>query len=635
MEQTQREFSEKGVDYLALVRDGLVVGLCSRLSLGILLGARFGFALHSRSPAHLAQVEHPLVFSTATPVREALDRSLARRGDEFHEDVVLVDEQHNLLGLIPIDALARLQSRLVAEQVSELRRRHLDLFQANHALRQSQGLYLGLFHSHPLGIALLDRQGLVHEHNRRLGELLRLPLQRSGAFPLEAHVSEPDRAAFAQLLERHTHPSAASVPVECHFTVPGRGVRLFRLSPGWIRETGQICLCLDDITEQRAMERHVVSREKQTLLDTLVGGIAHELNNKLTPVQGFSELIRDNADQQTKLYADLIAKSVAEAATIIRQLLQLSKPAVTSNALVDLRKVVDEALTMLRFKIRESRCALRSPAAPVPIWVRADTSQLKQVVLNLAINALDAVARRSAPLLTVEIETDARTAQIVVSDNGVGISRENLGRIFDPFFTTKGPEHGTGLGLSVCFSIVRQHGGEIAVQSTPGVGSAFRVTLPLETTVPLLLDLNEDSSPAAAPANAPRGLRALVVDDEIIVRHLMQEILTVRLGCRVDVAANGVEALECIAARRYDLIVSDIRMPGMSGTELFLWLRDAQPATARRLIFVTGHSGEKELDEEIASWGVPVLMKPFTVERFYEHCLPFLAAGTSSPGDPA
>jgi hypothetical protein len=162
LEQVHREFSESGLDYLALVRGDRVVGLCSRLRLGILLGSRFGFALHSRSPAHLAQVEHPLVFSPNTPVRAVLDQSLARYGDEFREDVVLVDERHHLIGLIPIDALARLQSRLVSEQVAELRRRHLELFQANHALRQSQGLYLGLFDTHPLGIALLDRHGTIH-----------------------------------------------------------------------------------------------------------------------------------------------------------------------------------------------------------------------------------------------------------------------------------------------------------------------------------------------------------------------------------------------------------------------------------------------------------------------------------------
>lgn len=625
LEQVHREFSESGLDYLALVRGDRVVGLCSRLRLGILLGSRFGFALHSRSPAHLAQVEHPLVFSTHAPVRAVLDQSLARFGDEFREDVVLVDEHHHLIGLIPIDALARLQSRLVSDQVAELRRRHLELFQANHALRQSQGLYLGLLDTHPLGIALLDRDGTIHEHNRRLSELLNLPADRSTALSLASLVSESDQTTFAALLQRLAGGGLLTPSTsECTFSVPGRGQRLFRLSPGWIRETGQICLCAEDITEQRTMERHLVRQEKQTLLDTLVGGIAHELNNKLTPVQGFSELIRLDAEPQTQFYAGLIAKSVAEAATIIRQLLQLSKPVHTSVVLVDLCKVVDEALAMLRFKVRETRCTLRTQVPPSPVWVRADASQLKQVVLNLSLNALDALIDRKPALLSIEIRTDHREATIVVADTGTGILPENLGRIFDPFFTTKGPERGTGLGLSICFSIVRQHGGEITVKSSVNQGTSFHVSLPLDTSPPMALELTDQPPSAVSSQRKPAGARVLVVDDELIVQRLMQEILTVQLGCHVDVAANGVEALELLATEHYTFVVSDIRMTGMNGTELFLWLRETQPALARRLVFVTGHAGERHLEEEIAAWGVPVLMKPFTIERFVELCVPFL-----------
>lgn len=625
LEQVQREFSDSGLEYLALVRADRVVGLCSRLRLGILLGTRFGFALHSRSPAYLAQVEHPLVFSPKIPVRTVLDQSLARYGDEFREDVVLVDEQHHLIGLIPVDALARLQSRLVSEQVAELRRRHLELFQTNHALRQSQGLYLGLFDTHPLGIALMDRYGTIHEHNRRLTELLNLPAAKSTPLSLASRLSGADQSNFAELLHRLAN-GAPVIPTasEYHFSVPGRGLRLFRLSPGWIRETGQICLCVEDITEQRTMERHLVRQEKQTLLDTLVGGIAHELNNKLTPVQGFSELIRLNAEPQTQFYAGLITKSVTEAATIIRQLLQLSKPVQTSVALVDLCQVVDEALAMLRFKVRETRCTLRTLVPPTPIWVRADASQLKQVVLNLSLNALDALIDRKPAHLSIEIRTDQRLATMVVADTGAGIPPENLGRIFDPFYTTKGPERGTGLGLSICFSIVRQHGGEITVESLVNQGTTFHVSLPLDTTTPMPFELTDLPSSTTATSRKSTGARVLVVDDELIVQRLMQEILTVQLGCQVDVATNGVEALELLTSARYTFVVSDIRMAGMNGTELFLWLREAQPALARRLVFVTGHAGERHLEEEIAAWGVPMLMKPFTVERFVELCAPFL-----------
>lgn len=630
LEKVQQVFAEQRVDFLALVRDGLVTGLCSRLRLGIRLGTRYGFALDSRSPAHVAQVEHPLVFTESTPVRQVLDRALARHGDEFHEDVALVDEAGGLLGLVPVDALARLQSRLVAEQVGELRRQHLELFQAGHALRQSQGLYLGLFEGHALGVALLDAQGCVHEHNRRLAELLNFGPDSVALVSLAAWVVEPERAAFLEMLADHERLGAAPATGEFTLNIPGRGARLFRCSTGWIRETGQICACLDDITEQRNVERHLARREKQSLLDTLVGGIAHELNNKLTPVQGFSELIQLESGAETRLQAGLIAKCAGEAATIIRQLLQLSKPAAAEIQTFDLRTAVEETVTMLKFKIRESGCAVQLRAPASAVWVQADPAQIKQVALNLALNALQATEHCESPTLTIEITESASGPRLVVADNGVGIPPENLGRIFDPFFTTKGPERGTGLGLSVCFSIVRQYGGEIDVVSQPGAGAQFTVTLPPAPSLPLFID-----SPGAMGTRCPlppvaHEARVLVVEDEIVVARLMQEIFRMQFGCRVDVAADGLAAFEKLAEHRYTLVVSDVRMPEMNGTELYLWVREAQPALARRFVFVTGHAGDKKLEAEIAQWGVPVIAKPFTIAALASVCEPYLRGPAGS-----
>jgi len=626
LETVHAIFEEKRVDFLALVRGGRVTGICSRLRLGIRLGSRFGFALDSRSPAHIAQVEHPLVFGESTPVREVLDQALARRGDEFHEDVALVDETGGLVGLVPIDVLARLQSRLVAEQVSELRRQHLELFQTGHALRQSQGLYLGLFEGHALGVALLDGQGCVHEHNRRLAELLNFGPDTVALVSLAAWVVEAERALFLELLASHARESAAPATREFTLNIPGRGTRLFRCSTGWIQETGQICACLDDITEQRLVERRLARREKQSLLDTLVGGIAHELNNKLTPVLGFSELIRLDGIEQTRPHAELIAKCVGEAAIIIRQLLQLSKPVATVVQTFDLRAVVDETVTMLKFKLRESRCTMRTNAPASPVWVQADPAQIKQVVLNLALNALQATERCPNPALTIEITEQTSGPVLVVADNGVGISAENLGRIFDPFFTTKGPELGTGLGLSVCYSILRQHGGEIAVESQPGAGARFTVTLPPASSLPLFIEPPTAAELGAPASPACHGARVLVVDDEIVVSRVMQEIFRTKFGCQVDVAANGLAAFKRLAETRYALVISDIRMPEMNGTELYLWLREAQPEAARRFVFVTGHVGEEHLETEIAQLGVPVLAKPFTIAQLSAVCAPYLQA---------
>ena len=638
LEAVQAAFRLRRVEYLAVVRDGRVVGLCSRGQLGFVMSSRFGFAIYSQHPIETMMVANPLIITRDTPVRTALDGALGRKGDDFREDVVLVDEARRLIGLIKIETLAHLQSRLVAEQLEELRAQHerlrrqnLDLFRANHAARQSQGLYLGLFASHILGVALLDREGRIREHNQRLAELLNGGDDPPAIASLTAWVAEKERPAFLALLEAQAGGAAAPATHEFTLHVAGRGARIFRCSTGWIRETGEICACLDDVTEQRALERNVLRQEKQIVLDTLVGGIAHELNNKLTPVQGFAELMGQDADERRRGYVEPIIRSVAEASRIVRQLLELSKPAVQATELVDFRTVVEAALLMLKFQVREANCEVRTVLPAEAVWVHADVGQLKQVMLNLVINALHAMAGAPERRLTVEIHGDEQTARLIVADTGCGIQPENVDRIFDPFFTTKGPEHGTGLGLSICYSIVRQHRGEIDVETQPGAGARFVVALPREAApAPVVQPAAGDAAPAAPDRGLARGARVLVAEDEVVLQRLLQEVLTTQFGCRTDVVSNGVEALAAIERTEYALILSDIRMPVMQGIEFYLRLRDVRPELARRFVFVTGHPGDQRLEAEIAQWNVPVVAKPFKLTRLAEACGPFLVAAAES-----
>ena len=624
LEEVQRVFREQAADFLALVRQDRVMGLCSRGRLGQLLGSRYGFALYSKGPAHLAQVDHPLVFEQGTPPRVVLAGALARHGEEFHEDVVLVDREHRLLGLISAEALAHVQTRLVAEQVEKLRCQNLELIQANDALRRTQGLWQGLFESNLLGVALLDPHGRVQVHNPRCAELLNLPAGELPQGTIGAMVAERERPAVAELLARRE--PAAPVTRDLTLTVPGRGLRFFRFTTEWIAATGQVCVCLDDVTEQRALEGRMKQREKQMLFETLVAGIAHELNNKLTPVLGFAELLGGCTDPATRQsYTACIGKSVLEAATIIRQLLQLSRPENTSLQTVDLREVVTESLMMLKFKVRECEAELRTKLPPEPVLIRADAAQIKQVIINLAINALHAMEGIAAPRLEIEVERGDGLGLIAVTDNGVGIAPEIVGRIFDPFFTTKSPDRGSGLGLSVCLGIVRQHDGAITVESEPGQGARFVATFPLAAERRVLPERSVAETPAVTRSAGPaRSWRVLVVEDEEGVRALLRELLVMRFNCHVDTVGNGAVALDQATTGQYDLIVSDIRMPEMSGTELYRRLREVRPELAGRFVFVTGHAGEPELETELSRWNVPVVKKPFSMARLADVCQPFL-----------
>ncbi len=645
LEEIHQGFRQLKVDYFAVLRDGRVLGLCARSHIGFILGSRFGFALYSNSTAHTALVENPVVVRASTTPHELLARAFARRGDAFYDDVVLVDDTGSLLGLISTEALVNLQSRLMAGQMErlvhqhdELHHQNLELFRTNHALRQSRGLYQGLFESNALGVAMLDPAGNIQACNRRLAELLNLGEYEAATAALVARVSEAERGAFLQMLKRHERDGVdadGATSREFLLQVPGRGPRRFRVTTGWIPETGQVCACLDDVTGQRAMEQMMARQEKQNLLDTLVGGIAHELNNKLTPVLGFADLLMTQTGEAPTHFAASIRQSALEAAGIIRQLLQLAKPARGQFQRTDLRAVVEESLVMLSFQLRESRCELRAslPSAPVP--VRADAAQLKQIVMNLVLNALQAVGARPEPRVVIAVEPYGAAGRIIVADNGPGIAPEHLGRVFDPFFTTKDPDKGTGLGLSICQSLVRQHDGDITAESVPGQGARFTVTLPLDAAPEQSLLLEESPGSQSGPVRTATETRArarvLIVEDEEIVRVLLQELLRRQGACRITLAHNGADGLAALAVADYDLVLSDIRMPVMNGTELYLRARESRPDLARRFVFVTGYPGGTLLEQDIAGWGVPLLAKPFTFERLSEVCRPFLEqAGVGS-----
>lgn len=630
LEEVHRFFRERSVDFLALVRDGRVSGVCSRARVGFMLGSRFGFALNSRSPAHVAQVAHPLVYTRDTPVRLMLDEALGRPTEGFHEDVALVDEDHRLLGLIPVQILARLQTRLVGEQLAALRVQHgkerqqnLELFESNQALRQAQGLYRTLFESNATGVALLDLNGEVQAHNRRLADLLGLEGPAVGRFSLLALVTEREQLGFRQHLHSHEGHVPMSAAREFTFDLGNGGSRLLRLATGWIRETSQICACVEDMTEQREIERHLQGQEKQRLLDTLVGGIAHELNNKLTPVLGFAQLLEMDVGAQSRGYVGHINKSVIEAAAIIRQLLQLAKPDTGQPQVVNIGSLVDEAVVMLKFQLRAAGVAVHTEAPAEPVLIFADPAQLKQVVMNLIINSLHATAETAQPRLNLCVVRRQGMAVLEVVDNGSGIAPEVVGRIFDPFFTTKGPDKGSGLGLSISQSLVRQLGGEISVSSVLGSGARFSVTLPLAAG---------DPAPTVHPAplfrpdpgEGAEALRVLVVEDEDVVRGFLQEALRAGFGCRVDATADAREALRRAETRAYALVISDVRMPAMNGPEFFRRLRELRPELAARFVFVTGHDGEESLAELLTEVCVPVLAKPFTMQRLNEVCGPLL-----------
>jgi len=455
--EVHRIFQSSGKDFFAITEEGKVVGLCSRASVGFLLGSRYGFSLYSQSTVWAARVPRPLIYSPATPLRQMLDEVFSRTGSEFFEDIILINPDHSLLGLLPVPELARLQLQLFANQLNkvvvqdeELRQQNLELFQVNQQLRQSQGRYKSLFENNALGVALLDKHGTIVAHNRRFAQLLRLPDSPAAEELVFARNLQPhDRPQLEHVLAEHESRAPDSEPrvTELRFAF-GEAVRSFTLHSSWVAETGQICVCLSDVTDQRALEQRVVRQDKQSMLDTLVAGVAHELNNKLTPVLGFASLLENSAPESLRRQTQCISQSTEEAAKIIRQLLTLSRPEAAIRDRFDLRAVCEDARQMLSFQLREARCRVELTAPPTPVGIIGDAAKLKQVLINLILNSLHAMESVPEPRLGIHLKQEGGLAKLQVRDIGTGIKPELLERIFDPFFTTKGPK-GTGLGLSI------------------------------------------------------------------------------------------------------------------------------------------------------------------------------------------
>jgi PAS domain S-box-containing protein len=402
-----------------------------------------------------------------------------------------------------------------------------------------------------------------------------------------------------------------------------------------------------DVSSVRSLEQQLQQAQKMEAVGRLAGGIAHDFNNILTTISGFAEMLGMALPPESPEAADLaeIVGASRRAALLTRQLLLFSRRAQTDPAVIDLRVPMKAIEKMLRRSLGEDvRLSLDLP--PEPAWVHADAGQLDQVVMNLAVNARDAMPHGGAFRLSVrETELDAprvtvhshvpagRYALLTAEDDGSGIPPDVLPRIFEPFFTTKPAGKGTGLGLATVFGIVQSAGGHIDVDSAPGSGTRFSIYLPL---VPA-----PSQEPAACPdpGSVPRGDEdVLVVEDQSEVLRLLTRELT-RLGYRVRGCATGAEALAALTGGPTppDLLITDVVMPGMGGAELALRARALHPAL--RLLFVSGYT-DGRLDE-LPRGQNPLLLKPFSIaelarrvrEALDAGAPPLLAAGGAAPGE--
>ncbi|HLF84940.1 MAG TPA: PAS domain S-box protein, partial [Blastocatellia bacterium] len=376
-----------------------------------------------------------------------------------------------------------------------------------------------------------------------------------------------------------------------------------------------------DVTKEVGLENQLMQAQKMEAVGQLAGGIAHDFNNLLTAVIGYSQLALRNLDDRNPLRADIseIEKAGLRAAELTGQLLAFSRKQVFQPKKLALNALVTDLQKMLRRLIGEDI----ELAAVLDLelgTVKADPGQLQQVIMNLIVNARDAMpegGKLTIETASVDLDSDyaAQHLEVIpgaycmlaISDNGCGMDEETRSHIFEPFFTTKGLGRGTGLGLSTVYGIVKQSGGHISVYSEPGLGTTFQIYLPR------VVEFAEDEEAQGEPPTLPNGDETLLlVEDETAVRELAARVLRDRGYCVLE-ASDPSEALRAIAgADEVQLLVTDVVMPQMSGRDLAEHLAPLRPDM--RVLYVSGYTDRAIVHHGVLDEGTPFLQKPFTAE---------------------
>lgn len=492
-----------------------------------------------------------------------------------------------------------------------LAREITDRKMAEEALRASEEQYRAMFNASIDGLALWDAAGKLVETNPALWHMYgyqdpELSAPTSGRPIGPSYPPQFSRAVLAgesQHAEvKEWRKDGSALELEVH------GI------PMQYQGRPHVLTIARDITDKKrsaaelARQREALyQREKLAALGSLLAGVAHELNNPLSVVVARAVMLEEQGDTAVQKAAVRIRTAAERCARIVRTFLAMARQQQPERGPVAINEVISAALDITAYTVRTSSIDVELDLAMDVPLIQADADQLHQVLLNLIINAQQALQAQDVPRrIRISSGLDARgdVIRISVADNGPGIPEELRARIFEPYFTTKPIGIGTGVGLPVSAGIVEAHGGKLTFDCPLDGGTVFTIELPIGV-------VSEARVPTAIAAQAPASQHTiLVVDDEAEIREMLTEILT-RARHRVVTANSGREALERMEVGRFDVILTDIRMPDVDGIALFQEIRRRWPEHAQRVVFVTGDTLASAAREFTSASGCPVIEKPF------------------------
>lgn len=366
-----------------------------------------------------------------------------------------------------------------------------------------------------------------------------------------------------------------------------------------------------DITDRIKIEQQLMIAGKLASIGELAAGVAHEINNPLTAIMGFSQLLIGEEGLPEHIKADLekIYNQSQRAARIVQNLLTFARNYNPEKNIIDINELIQKTLEMRIYEHRVGNIEVVKDLQGNLPGVSADKNQMQQVLLNILINAEHSIIANqktgSIKIATTQVEDKVR---ISIADDGPGIPREILNRLFDPFFTTKDVGQGTGLGLSVCHGIVTNHGGRIYAESVEREGATFVIELPKSKEGSGKWE-EEPAKLHKGMNSASTGKNILIVDDETVIRDILKRVLSEH-GYRIDAASSGQEGLEKIEGLEYDTYLLDIKMPGVDGRDMYEIIKARYPHLAGRVIFITGDTISKATLDFLESTGRKYFSKP-------------------------
>ena len=475
----------------------------------------------------------------------------------------------------------------------------------------------------PQAVALLDLRGRLIQWNPVFSAKFGEPGPGSS---LDAHFDPPGLKELVRKTAAGGGPVRDAEVTLSQAPQPGHGGAAYLVSLSLIEAEGaeRLLLIVDDITARKEQHARMIASSRLVSVGEMAAGVAHELNNPLTAILGFSQLaLRQDVDDVLKRDLEAIATEAERAGRIVDNLLSFARSHNSGNRVFDPAASIQKILDLREYECRVNNIEVVTYFDPDTPKTMADVHKMEQVVLNLLGNAVQAIADgHGHGTITVGLVAMDGKVRISITDDGPGIPPDVLPRIFQPFFTTKPVGKGTGQGLSICQSIVQEHGGEIKVESRPRRGTTFVVEIPI---VPVAEPApTRTPSPQARPTSYTM-LRVLAVDDEPVVLEMLARALA-GMGHQVDVSRDGAEALRMIHLTDYDAILLDLRMPGLGGPEVYRCLQGLRPDFTGRVLFITGDTVSSGSRSFVGGLGAEVLQKPFSLEELRHRMGEFAAA---------